>query len=198
MGDPRRRGREHQRPDRPPRQQRLPRDEPHSACPPRQAGQPGRHLAGLGPQRLGPVPAPGRHQPRRVAGRRPAQPTHGTPGAATPRPLGTRTPDRLAGSAGRATAASAPVALASPAVVSRYRCRRGRPGTGSSCQHASTRPRSASRIKIGYSVPDFSPACLASAYPCRHCEGSSHNAASTDSVWAENSARDLTPVTLHR
>ena len=59
--------------------------------------------------------------------------------------------------------ASAPVALASPAEVSRYRCRRGRPGVGSSCQHASTRPRSASRIKIGYSVPDFRPVCLASA-----------------------------------
>ncbi len=26
-----------------------------------------------------------------------------------------------------------------------------------------TRPRPASRIKIGYSVPDFSPVCLASA-----------------------------------
>ncbi len=38
-----------------------------------------------------------------------------------------------------------------------------RPDCGSSCQHASTSPRSASRIKIGYSVPDFNPVCFASA-----------------------------------
>ncbi len=95
-------------------------------------------------------------------------------------------------------AASAALALASPAGVRRYRCRRGRPRCGSSCQHASTRPRSASRIKIGYSVPDFRPVCLASAYPCRHCDGCSHSAASIDSVCTEKSERDPTQVTLYR
>jgi hypothetical protein len=41
-------------------------------------------------------------------------------------------------------------------------------------------------------VPDFSPVCLASAYPCCHCDGWSHSAASTDRVCAENSERDAT------
>ena len=59
-----------------------PGDQPHPACPPGQPGQPGRQLARLGPDRLGPVPAPGRHQPDH----HPAQPAHGTAGAATPRP----------------------------------------------------------------------------------------------------------------
>jgi hypothetical protein len=35
-----------------------------------------------------------------------------------------------------------------------------------------------SRIKIGYSVPDFRPVCFASAYPLRHLDGSLHRAAS--------------------
>ena len=47
--------------------------------------------------------------------------------------------------------------------------------------------RSASRIRIGYSVPDFSPVCPASAYPCCQCDGWAHSAASTNSVCAENS-----------
>ena len=59
-------------------------------------------------------------------------------------------------------------------------------------------PRSASRIRIGYSVPDFRPVCLASAYPCCHCDGWSPSAASTDSVCAENPGGDVTHVTLHR
>ena len=45
------------------------------------------------------------------------------------------------------------------------------PAPGSSCQQASTMLRSANRIRIGYSVPDFRPVCFASAYPCCHCEG---------------------------
>ena len=37
--------------------------------------------------------------------------------------------------AASSASARAVVALASPSAVRRYRCRRGRPGTGSSCQH---------------------------------------------------------------
>ena len=64
-----------------------------------------------------------------------------------------------------------------------------RPAGRPSSQRASTRPRSASLIKIGYRLPDFSPVSLAIPYPCCHSRGSAHSAASTDNVWAENSAR---------
>jgi hypothetical protein len=128
--------------------------------------------------------------------RSPARPAHPVTGSTAGRPArAARAPGRAAD---LAALAGASIAQARPPAVSRYRWRRGRPGAGSGCQHASTSPRSASRIKIGYSVPDFSPVCTASAYPCRQCDGSSHSAASTDSVWAENLDRDLTPQTLHR
>ena len=79
------------------------------------------------------------------------------PGACPPGP-----PRPRAGCFSGACSASAARAAASPSELSRYRCRRGRPAGCPSSQHASTRPRSASRIKIGYSVPDRSPVCLAS------------------------------------
>ena len=65
-------------------------------------------------------------------------------------------------SAGTASAGTASAA-ARPAAVSRYRCRLGRPGTGSSSHSASSSPRSASRIRMGYRLPDFSPVSLATA-----------------------------------
>ena len=52
--------------------------------------------------------------------------------------------------------------------------------------------RSASRIRIGYNVPDASPVCLASRYPCSQEAGSASSAASTDNVWAENPERRAT------
>ena len=152
----------------------------HTARPPGQPRPARRHVMRLSPDRLGPVPPRGRQQPHRSPpgrGREQAPPVHGTAGAASPRPRCGRLPRRAAlrpssasarSASASAASASAVVALASPSAVSRYRWRRGRPGTGSSCQHASTRPRSASRIRIGYSVPDFSPVCRASAYPCCH------------------------------
>jgi len=50
----------------------------------------------------------------------------------------------------------------------------------------------ASRIKIGYGVPDFRPVCRASAYPCRHRAGCPGRAARTDSACGENSRRGFT------
>ena len=117
-------------------------------------------------------------QSRRSAGssRAQARPSQLIAPRARPRPArlaASRPEPALAARSGccAAWAASARVALASPSAVSRYRCRRGRPGCGSSCQQASTSPRSASRIRIGYRVPDFRPVVVASAYPCCHCEG---------------------------
>jgi len=164
-GHPRRRRRETPATGQPGAPAALPRAISRIRQPARPAGPPGRHLARLGPQRLGPVSPLGRHQPRRS----PAQPAHGTAGAATPRPPprpGTR-PGRPAGPQRPAPPSQWPARRQSAGT----KCRRGRPGVGSSCQHASTRPRSASRIRIGYSVPDFSPVCPASAYPCCHCDG---------------------------
>ena len=156
----------------------LLRNQPQTARPPGQPRPARWHLMRFGPDRLGPVPPGRRYQPHRAPtghGRDPAGPAHGTTGAATPRPRRGLAPGRAVLAARSAAASSASaravVALASPLAVSRYRCRRGRPGAGSSCQHASTRPRSASRIKIGYSVPDFSPVSRASAYPCCHADG---------------------------
>ena len=70
----------------------LPRDQPNSAHPPGQPRPARRHLVRLGPDRLGPVPPPGRHQPRHGA----AQPAHRTAGAAAPGPIGWPAPRRSA------------------------------------------------------------------------------------------------------
>src|SRR5215472_8275380 len=44
-----------------------------------------------------------------------------------------------------------------PAAVKRYMWRGGRPGSGDSCHRVSSNSASASRIRIGYKVPDLRP-----------------------------------------
>ena len=181
-GRQRRRHREQQPAADPARHQRLPWLSPHPAGPP---GQP--PAARTAPRPLRPRPP----RPSRAARPAPATARRAAavaarlslslnpppPGSAcswhTGSPLAAR-PRRRARPRRPALAArlAAPTRRPAPPsrwparrAVSRYRCRRGRPGAGSSCQHASTSPRSASRIKIGYSVPDFSPVCLGQRIP---------------------------------
>ena len=91
------------------------------AGPPGQPRQSRRHLVRLGPDRRAPLPPPGGQQPHRGAPARSGrlvQPVHGTTPATAPRTAGVRA---ALAAFGLAALASAPVALASPAAVSRYR-----------------------------------------------------------------------------
>ena len=141
------------------------------------------------PRPTAPRPSPAARPGPALAAPRPAQPVHGTRGRpATPRPLRALAPARPAGPAGRG--GQRPRRGGQPTAVSRYSAA----GAGPAPARLPARldqPRSASRIRIGYSVPDFSPVCPASAYPCCHCDGWAHSAASTDSVCAENA--NVTP-----
>ena len=143
----------------------------HQAGPGRAEGEgpPGRaapDLIQLGEHRPAPAAAAGR-QPARGRGEQPArQVSIGRPSPArvTGRRFAYQPPPgcgqgrpRTAAGPGRAAGASKAARLA-PAAVSRYRCRAGRPGRPGS-QRASSSPRSASRIKTGYSDPAFRPAC---------------------------------------
>ena len=159
----------------------LPRHQPHPARQPAQPRPPRRNLTGLGPHRLGPLPPPGRQQPRRIAQQprqHACQSAHRTPRTPTRRPGRLRAP----APAGAGVPASAAPALASPPGVSRYRCRRGPPA----CRPLPARLDQATvgqpdqdrvqRARLQPGIPGEIP------YPCRHPRGSAHSAASTSNV----------------
>ena len=187
--------------------------------PARQAsrGQSRRHLVRLGPDRREPVPPPGGQQPRRPApgrGHHPGQLAHGI----TPphRPTSSRHRARCGRRRLRTRGFSAtrPRArprgrrlLRGPFGRAGQRPRRaGQPGGGQPVQvpprsaSAPARPASTPRpgpgrpagSRSGTACPDFSPVCLASAYPCCHCDGSLAQAPPARTEFARRT-RNVTP-----
>jgi hypothetical protein len=65
----------------------------------------------------------------------------------------------LTGAVAAGVCSASSAARVRPGPVSRYRCRGGRPAGASVSQEVSSRPRSASRIRIGYTEPALSPSC---------------------------------------
>jgi hypothetical protein len=114
------------------------------------AGERAVNMGKLRVHRAAPLAAFGRQktyrQRQQPTGRVPARPAH----------QASRSSDRRRGRPALDSAASC-AASSTPAPLSRYRCRGGRPRVRLRSHVASSSPRSDSRIRIGYSDPALSP-----------------------------------------